>query len=163
VALPLIFSEIPAIKKKFSSKIFIIVGAILSDIIDKPLLLLGLGYGRDFSHNLFFLLISFLILFVSSKKNLEISLSFLFGMIFHLILDLPEVPLFYPFISYNFGITEEPLIYWITKFFADPVTFLTEITGIGILVYIFITNKLYYRSNFMKYLKGNSQSSIKIG
>ena len=104
----------------------------------------------------------FLILFISTKKNLEISLSLLFGMVFHLILDLPEVPLFYPFVSYDFVILEEPLFYWITKFFADPVVIITEITGIGILIYIFITNKLYHRSKFMQYLKGNSQSPIRI-
>lgn len=88
------------------------------------------------------------------------SLSLLIGMVFHLILDLPDVPLFYPFVSYNFWVLEEPLFYWITKFFTDPVVILTEITGIGILIYIFITNKLYHRSKFMKYLKGNSQSQI---
>ena len=140
----------------------IIIGAILPDLIDKPLLLLGLGKGRHLSHNFLFILIFFLILFISTKKNLEISLSLLFGMVFHLILDLPEVPLFYPFISYNFVILEEPLFYWIIKFFTDPVTLFTEIMGIGILIYIFITNKLYHRSKFMKYLKGNSQSPIKI-
>ena len=132
----------------------------LPDLIDKPLLLLGLSSGRHLSHNLLFIFIFFLILFISSKKNLEISLSLLIGMVFHLILDLPEVPLFYPFVSYNFGILEEPIFYWITKFFTDPVVFLTEITGILILLYIFITHKLYYRSKLMKYLKGSSQSSI---
>ena len=88
------------------------------------------------------------------------SLSLLIGMVFHLFLDLPEVPLFYPLVSYSFWEIEEPISHWVTKFFTDPVVFLTEITGIGILVYIFITNKLYHRSEFMKYLKGKSQSSI---
>ncbi|MBY8985443.1 MAG: hypothetical protein KGD65_10265 [Candidatus Lokiarchaeota archaeon] len=162
VALPLILSEIPSIKKTFRSKILIIIGSILADLIDKPLLLLGLGPGRHLSHNLVFILISFLIVFVSTKKNLEISLSLLFGMVFHLILDLPEVPLFYPFVSYNFEILEEPLFYWINKFFIDPVVLFTEIMGIGILIYIFITNKLYHRLQLMKYLKGSSQSPIRI-
>jgi len=160
VALPLIFSEIPTFKKTLRIKILIIIGALLPDLIDKPILLLGLGQGRALSHNLLFLLISFLIIFISSRKSFEISLSLLIGMVFHIILDLPEVPLFYPFVSYNFLVIEEPIFHWVTNLLTDPLYLLTEITGIGILIYIFITNRLYHRSKFIKYLKGKSKSSI---
>ncbi|MHA2131762.1 MAG: hypothetical protein ACW99L_17475 [Promethearchaeota archaeon] len=77
-----------------------------------------------------------------------------------MILDLPEVPFFYPFINYDFVTIEDPLFYWFTTIFTNPLVLLTEITGIGILTYIFIANRLYHRSKFVKYLTGNPRTSV---
>jgi len=121
LALPLFISEIPAIKKLEINRFSLIIGSLFPDIIDKPLSLLGLGTGRLISHNLIFILIAFLILFIFTKRNMRISVPFLAGMSIHLILDFPQVPLFYPFISYDFLFLEEPLFFWFSQLFTDPV------------------------------------------
>ena len=102
IAVPLIVLEIPYIKSRFSFNRFtIIIASIFPDIIDKPLLFLSLGTGRGISHTLIFLLSSTLILYLISKRNIIMTLSFLYGISFHFILDLPEVPLFYPLVYYD--------------------------------------------------------------
>jgi len=160
MALPLFISEIPAIKKLEINRFSLIIGSLLPDIIDKPLLLLGLGTGRLFSHNLFFILIAFLILFIFTKRNLRISVPFLAGMSIHLILDIPKVPLFYPLISYDFLLLEEPLSFWFSQLFSDPVVIITELIGVTILIFIVINNKLYHRKDINEYLKGSYQTII---
>ncbi len=137
-----------------------IIGALLPDIIDKPLVLLGIADGRSFSHNLLFVIISFLIIHFCTKGNRSISLPFFSGLIAHLILDLPFVPLFFPFISYDFYYIEEPLIYWLRKLRTDPLVIITEIAGIVSIIFIIKYNKLYHFSDITNYLKGINQISI---
>ncbi len=155
IALPLIFTEIPLIKKLKVNKFALIIGSLLPDLIDKPLLLLGFGPGRFFAHNLMFVLISFLIIHFSTKRNLRISVPFLFGVIMHLILDIPEVPFFYPFISYEFIMLEEPLRNWFIALFTRPLNLITEVTGIVFFILILIRNRLYNKKEILSYLKGN--------
>lgn len=135
----------------------LIVGSLLPDIVDKPILLLGLGNGRQISHNLLFILICFLFCYIITKRNLKISLPFLIGMSFHLLLDLPYVPLFYPFIPYNFTRIEEPLTFWFSALFTNPIIIITEVIGIIILLFILLTNRLYHLKDIINYLKGYSQ------
>ncbi|MFW9873524.1 MAG: metal-dependent hydrolase [Candidatus Thorarchaeota archaeon] len=161
MALPLFISEIPIIKKLNINRLGLIIGSLLPDIIDKPILLIGLGSGRFLSHNLFFILIAFLILFLFTKKNLRISIPFLAGLIIHLILDLPEVPIFYPLISYDFVLLEEPLFFWISKLLSDPVVIMTELIGVAILIFIVLNNKLYYWKNINLYLRGSHQTILR--
>ncbi|MFW9902060.1 MAG: metal-dependent hydrolase, partial [Candidatus Thorarchaeota archaeon] len=92
----------PRIKQFKINRFSLIIGALLPDIIDKPLFLLNLADGRLLSHNLLFVIVSFLIVHLFTKGNKYVSLPFLIGISSHIILDLPFVPLFYPFISYNF-------------------------------------------------------------
>ncbi|NVM34758.1 MAG: metal-dependent hydrolase [Candidatus Lokiarchaeota archaeon] len=160
-ALPLVFTEIPQIKKLKINRLSLLIGSLLPDIIDKPLFLLGLGNGRFLSHNLLFMTISFLIVYFSSKRNKNISFPFLAGLIFHLILDIPYVPLFYPFISYEFHYLEEPLLYWLRKLWTDPFVFITEITGLLIMLFILIKNKLYHKKEISDYLRGVNQTFTK--
>ena len=80
-------------------------------------------------------------------------------MLFHLLLDLPEVPLFYPFIMYDFFILEDPFGYWLYKLFNDPVVYLTELVGISLLIFIVIRNKLYNLEIIKIYLIEKSQES----
>ncbi|MFX1502575.1 MAG: metal-dependent hydrolase [Promethearchaeota archaeon] len=161
VALPLIITEVPSIKKLKINKYSLIIGSLLSDIIDKPLFLLGFGNGRFFSHNLLFVVISFLIVHFFSKKNKSISFPFFIGLIFHLILDLPNVPFFYPFINYDFGVVEEPLLFWIRQLWTEPLVMITEGFGVLFIIYILIKNKLYYIDLISDYLKGVNQTIIK--
>lgn len=114
--------------------------------------------GRSFSHSLLFLFVSFLIVHFVTKRNKSISLALFTGITAHMILDLPDVPFFYPFISYEFPIVEEPILYWFIKLFTDPFTLITEITGILFIGYIVINNKLYQRNDLSNYLKGTHQS-----
>jgi len=77
-------------------------------------------------------------------------------MVAHLVLDLPEVPLFFPFIAYDFIIIEDPLWYWFYKLFNDPLVYLTEIIGILILIFILLNNRLFNRKDLVRFLKRNT-------
>jgi hypothetical protein len=156
VAVPLILFELPLVKKRFEFNRFaLIVGSLFPDIVDKSLLFLNLGSGRGISHTILFITISFLFLHFITKGRKSISIPFFVGMIIHLILDLPEVPLFYPFIMYEFILIDDPIGLWLYTLFNNPVVYLTEITGILIFIFIFINNKLYSRKEITDYLKRN--------
>jgi len=156
VAVPLIIFELPLIKKKYKFNRFaLIIGSLLPDIIDKFLLFLKLGSGRGISHTILFVLISSIILHFITKGRKAISLPFFVGMVIHLILDLPEVPLFYPFIMYDFIIIDDPIGLWLYSLFNNPIVYLTEITGVLIFIFILINNKLYNIKEIVNYLKNN--------
>lgn len=160
MALPLIIFEVPVIRKKFEfNKLALIVGSLLPDVVDKTLLFLNYSSGRGISHTLLFIILSFIILHFSVKRRTHISLSFFTGMVSHLILDLPEVPLLYPFILYDYAIVEDPIGLWLYRLFNNPVILLTEILGISFLVYILIKNNLYNTKSIRLYLSGKSQYS----
>ena len=155
VALPLIFTEIPRIKKLQFNRFALLIGSVLPDLIDKPLLLLGFGTGRYFSHNLLFVLISFFALFLLTKKNKGVALPFLFGVSIHLILDLPYVPFFFPFILYEDIIISEPVLFWIEAYLTKPLIQITEIAGVIFFAYILIKNRLYNTKDILLYFKGD--------
>jgi len=125
-------------------------------MIDKILLFLGLGSGRSISHSLLFTGLSFLVIYIISRGNKAISISFLIGIISHLLLDLPEVPFFYPFIQYDYEILEDPFWFWLINFFSNPIVFTTEIMGIIILAFIFFNNKLYNLKKMANFILKNS-------
>ncbi|KKN06729.1 hypothetical protein LCGC14_1074310 [marine sediment metagenome] len=122
------------------------------------MLFLGFGTGRYLSHNLTFVLVSFFILFLSTKRNLKVSLPFLLGLIIHLLLDIPYVPFFFPFISYEWVVIDEPLLFWIDALLTKPIIQITEIAGVVFLVFILIKNKLYHLKEIKVYLKGEGLS-----
>lgn len=139
----------------------LIIGALISDLIDKVLLFLGFGSGRSISHSILFTILSFLGLYIVSRGNKAISISFLIGVVSHLLLDLPEVPFFYPFIQYDYEILDDPFWYWLTNFFKNPIVFTTEIIGIIILLFILINNKLYNLKEIVNYIiKKNNKEVI---
>jgi len=119
------------------------------------MLFLNLGSGRGISHTILFVVVSFIVLNVATKRNSSISLPFLIGMVTHLLLDLPEVPLFFPFIAYEFLMLEDPFSFWLYKLLNDPFIYLTEISGVLIILYILIGNKLYSVKNIWNYLNRN--------
>ena len=120
------------------------------------MLFLNLSSGRGISHTILFIALSFIILHIAIKRKSYISLPFLIGMVTHLALDLPEVPLFFPFIEYDFLMIEDPLSYWFYKLFNDPLVYLTEIGGIVILLLILIGNKLFSVKEIWGYLNRNA-------
>lgn len=71
-----------------------------------------------------------------------------------MLLDLPYVPLFYPFITYEFISIEEPLKYWFEALLTNPFIIITEIMGLLGFIFILIRNKLYHIKDIVKYLKG---------
>ena len=162
IALPLLVFEIPQIKNKHKINRFaLILSSLLPDLIDKPLMFLNLGSGRGYSHTLLFTLIGVLTIFLFSKRNKSISILFLIGFISHLLLDLPDVPFFYPFVSYDFIMPKDPFWEWVKTLLTDPWVISTEAIGIVILIFVTINNKLFSIIKIVSYLGISSQSSIK--
>ena len=135
----------------------LIIGSMLPDVIDKSILFLRIGSGRGLSHTLLFVFLLSGFLFLITKGNKPVSFSLLVGMIFHIILDLPSVPIFYPFISYDFMMVDDPFPLWINTLLTDPKVYITEIIGSIILTFIVINNKLYTVKEFTNYLKTNPE------
>lgn len=162
LAIPLLIFEIPYFKNRFRVNRFsLIIGSLYPDIVDKALLFLELGSGRGYAHTLLFVLISFIILFLVSKGNKPIALPFLIGCLFHLLLDMPYIPIFYPFVFYEFIELDNPIEFWLDALFTNPIIITTEIIGGIIFVFIVLNNKLYRISAIVNYLKTNPQNTIK--
>ena len=150
IAIPLLVFEIPYIKKKYQvNRIALILGSIIPDIADKCLSFLRLSNGRGFFHTLLFTFICFGIIFLISKGNKSISVPFLIGMLFHLLIDLPSIPLFYPFIIYDMTYQGEP--HWQHTLLTDPFVQITEIIGISIIAMIIINNRLFNRNELKEF------------
>ena len=120
--------EISQIKKRYRVNRFaLIIGSMFPDLIDKSMLFLSLGSGRGISHTLLFVSFAFGFLFLITKGNKAIPFPFLIGEIFHLILDLPDIPLFYPFIPYDLTMVHDPIPLWINTLLTEPKVYITEI------------------------------------
>ncbi|MHA1149513.1 MAG: metal-dependent hydrolase [Promethearchaeota archaeon] len=157
MAIPLLLFEIPYIKKNYrTNRIALIIGSLFPDIIDKPLSILSIASGRGYSHTILFILLAFIILHLITKSNSAISIPFLIGECFHLGLDLPYVPLFYPFIPYDFIFTEDPIAHWGNSLLTNPIIITTELVGAGIIIFIMVHNKLYNFTEIIEYLRTNS-------
>ncbi len=153
--------EIPQIKKKYDfNRISLVVGSLLADIVDKSLLFMGIGSGRGISHTLLFVLISFIIVHLAVRGKKSISIPFLIGLLFHLVLDLPEVPLFYPFIDYDFIYIDDPFGLWLYVLFNEPIVSISEGIGLVILIFIIIQNRLFNIKNIITYLKFNQYKQL---
>lgn len=161
IAIPLLLFEITFINNRIKVNRFaLLIGAVIPDLLDKPLLLIGLGTGRDFAHSLLFVLIStFLVILIQKyynrKKNLNefvFTNSYLIGITIHLILDLPNIPFFYPFISYPYLVEDNILSAWLYNLFTDPIIFSTEIFGVIVILFTIYRNKLYNRDAIWKFL-----------
>jgi inner membrane protein len=120
---------------------FLLIGAILPDIIDKPLGLFNIGSGRSISHTLLFFLIftlAGLILYVARKWKRLLVLAA--GILAHLILDSmwqnPHI-LFWPFYGSHFstGNPSDWLGHWWSLLIGDPIVLICEITGFLVIVY----------------------------
>jgi hypothetical protein len=160
IAIPLLVIEIPKINKNVKvNRAVLIIASMIPDLIDKPILFLSLGSGRDISHTLLFWTISSILLYLITKRNLPISLSYAVGVGFHLLLDMPHIPLLYPFVQYDFPVTEEPFLVWLKTIFTDPLVISTELIGGVILVFIFFKYNLMKKEKLINFLKTTSNSS----
>jgi hypothetical protein len=153
-------------------RLALIIGAILPDVVDKSLLFIAqLGNGRYIAHTLFFLFTTFGLILIVNKilfeykiskrinNSYSIALSFFIGNIFHLLLDLPDLPLFFPFIDYNFTPLGDEITLWLTRIFTNPFYLSTEVCGLLIIIFIIIDNKLYRFRFLWGYLTKNSYLS----
>lgn len=165
LGVPLALSEIPYIRRKFKINRFaLLVGAIIPDVIDKLLYFIGIGPGRFICHTLLFLFGSSLVLFLftqlieyvkaspKEKSAYFITMSFFAGMSIHLLLDLPKLPLFYPFIPYMPIPEGDKLASWIHKLLTHPNYISTELIGATLIIVIVNKKKLYHPKEMWNYL-----------
>ena len=165
LGLPIGLSEIPYIRKRFKfNRLSLSIGALIPDLIDKLLLFTRIGSGRYISHTLLFLfgsslillLFSYLLQYIKKSDNEKytciVPFSYFIGILIHITLDLPKIPLLYPFIAYKFVIIDEPITHWVVVLFTDPIVIITELIGLIIIIIIFFKNKLYYPKKMWHYL-----------
>jgi len=111
------------------------IGALLPDLIDKPLNIVGItSSGRTISHTLIAGMIVFSLAYLLTK-NKKITISLTLGYYLHLIEDLPFlVPWFYPFVSYDF-----PIGFFTVRYGLYGV--ITDSIGLLLLIVVFYMNK----------------------
>ncbi len=141
----------------------LLVGALLPDLIDKPLsLVLGVA-GRNVAHTLLFtLILSFFLLLRSrptlrSRKALWVAplLAFAIGSGTHLLLDrmwaLPEI-LLWPFLGLAFPLDPfDPLS--LLEGYQDPYVLIGDVVGAAVLGYVVWRHRLYRWGNFLRFLR----------
>jgi len=112
----------------FLPMVFLLMGSMLPDIIDKPLFFLGLApSGRYIAHTLLFVALSFVATWIITRKFLS-GLSLAFGVLMHLVGDATHfVPWLYPFVDYTFPVYEADWA-WISVFLV------LEVVGFAILL-----------------------------
>lgn len=131
----------------------VLLGAVLPDIIDKPLGGIifkdALGSGRAFAHTLLFLLLLVLAGVIVQWKWRKTWLLILAGGDFvHLLLDkiwlLPET-LFWPVYGWSFPRSNPDLWVdqWLSVLISEPAVYIPEI--IGLLILLAFAGQLFYR------------------
>ncbi len=142
----------------------LLVGALLPDLIDKPLsLVLGVA-GRNLAHTLLFtlVLIFFFLILRSrpirrSRETLWVAslLAFAIGSGTHLLLDrmwaLPEI-LLWPFLGLAFPLDPFNLFTFLEGY-GDPYVLLGDVLGAVSLLYIAWRHRLYRKDRFRLFLR----------
>ena len=140
----------------------LLIGALLPDIIDKPLggifLRDQLGSGRIYAHTLLFLVIIFIAGIVLYRARGSMWMLVLaFGSLIHHVLDsmwqMPRTWL-WPFLGFEFEKlpSENWLSHWLTEFFNRADIFIPEIIGFCILIWygIYLLNR-HKVGHFIRY------------
>jgi hypothetical protein len=135
----------------------LILGALLPDILDKPIghLIMPENNGRIFAHTLLFAA-SFLILGIICRPCLSLSL----GISFHQLLDgmfqdpsSSLWPLLGPFESYDFEVSK-----WIEAL-GDPYIIAEEGIGMVLIIIFILNNRLFIWKELKRFvLKGDKKS-----
>ncbi|QEE15479.1 metal-dependent hydrolase [Promethearchaeum syntrophicum] len=158
IFLPLLVFELILSNKNFkmekTSRFWIILGSLLPDLIDKPIsLITKMMSGRGIAHTPIFLFsLSILIYFLTQNK--WISLSIGFGMVFHLILDIPDLPWFWPFNPLE--PYSPPFDSWIDTLLHNPLIISTEIISLVGLSWILISNKILFNGKLINLANANT-------
>ena len=157
IFLPLFVLEIiisfKKVKMEKIQRFWLMLGSILPDLIDKPISIITQAVsGRGIAHTLIFLIFLCFFIFILTK-NKWISLSLGFGMIFHLLLDIPEVPWFWPIIPLeNY---EHFIDSWIYTLLHNPLIISTEIISLMGLVGIAIFHKILFCGHLINWQNVN--------
>ena len=134
-------------------RFWLMLGSILPDLIDKPIsIITKLITGRRIAHTPLFLIFLTIFIFILSR-NKWISLSLGFGMIFHLLLDIPEVPWFWPIIPLE-GY-QDVLDSWIYTLLHDPLIISTEIISLIGLLGIIVSYKIIFNGKLINWQNVN--------
>ena len=133
IFVPLLIVEV-AIHLKYIKKeqiyfFWIILGSLLPDLIDKPLSLLFPTFfsGRGIAHAPILWICLFIVLYLSQLDR-SILVSIAFGIGIHILLDLPYIPWFFPFIEYD--ILHSNLEDWWVVLITNPLVYITEIVSL---------------------------------
>ncbi len=153
LAVPLLLFEIPRIKERFNvNRLALIIGSLYPDIIDKSIHLITKVTGIMYCHNFLFVFLSFLGVHLIAKGKKQISIPFLIGAMIHLGLDMPSIPIFSPFISYNYTVIDQPVEYYVSKYFNNLFIITTELISGIVLLFLILKNKLYHYDRLKEYL-----------
>jgi len=154
---PLFVLELILLFKKIKlekiQRFWLMLGSVLPDLIDKPISLITKSIsGRGIAHTPIFVIFLFFLIYILTR-NKWLSLSLGFGMVFHLLLDIPEVPWFWPIIpleSYEYSLDS-----WIYKLLHDPLIISTEIVSLVGLVGIVISYKILFSGKLINWQNVN--------
>ncbi|MHA1562549.1 MAG: metal-dependent hydrolase [Promethearchaeota archaeon] len=135
-------------------RFWLMLGSILPDLIDKPIsIITKLVSGRGIAHTPIFLIFLCILIYILTR-NKWISLSLGFGMIFHLLLDIPEVPWFWPIIPLE-GY-QDVFDSWIYTLLHDPLIFSTEIISLIGILGIIVSYKIIFNGKLINWQNVNS-------
>ena len=137
----------------------LMIGALVPDIIDKPLSFLGFGNGRSITHTLLvFLIVLSVAMYLWRSRKRTWLLAIAIGMFTHLIFDrMWETPhtLFWPFYGWAFMAATHKIglgqfSVWWNMLFADPYVYISEI--IGFLIFASFAGILLYEKKLKAFL-----------
>lgn len=135
----------------------VLIGALLPDLVDKPLSLVGIDGGRAYAHTILFAVILTVVAYVLGRRsaNLALALGLLIGLWSHLVLDqmweIPEVAL-WPALGFGFPVRGLNLESLLEELFTQPYVYGGEILGGIILVAFVFKEKIYTRPVFTRFL-----------
>lgn len=135
--------------------IFAVAGALLPDMIDKGLFLLGAPCGRFIAHSIFFFPVAGIVTYLITR-NKKFAVAVALGALLHLLQDMEhDVPFLYPFKDYEFFATCVSGF----QFKFTPLIIFSEIIGGLLLIFVYGFNKnfLHIRKIFWKFLKGEAK------
>ena len=134
----------------YFSYIFLIIGSMGPDIIDKLIIYPILGIGRHIGHTLLFNVLICLMIFLIFRKHKRFYMSFIIGWQLHLILDLGGfIPWLYPFKQYVF--VPKDASYF--QLLLQPSVYINEIIGFGVMITIFLVIYLRNKIGLFKIIK----------
>lgn len=145
VFVPLLVLELTGLTRKWNlQRLALVVGLMLPDLIEKPIDIVNPRFGRNVFHSLLFLgLLVGVTLAVRKAKgpqrgSTRVMTALSLGTAIHLLLDLPYVPFFAPFVDYShWWDADDALGAWIHSLLTEPVVQVTEAIGVacaGVLV-----------------------------
>ena len=146
----------PELKQKIDLRL-LAFGAVLPDLIDKTIGLFilqdSISSGRIYSHTLVFaILITYLAIVIASKYTYAVSFGIWTHIIFDRMWEAPETFLWpaygWGFPSYDFYVGK-----WWEMLFTNPYTYVSEILGAIILIFLFLHLKIYKRDNWNRVFK----------